>query len=121
MTIPVDIDADLLATAFNDWGVSATYKRTGTPTFTIATGVVTSTPTQIAVTVVERPVTLKHTNRQGTKVEVTDKSYLVRRSQLGADPADNDLLVIGSTTYRVIEYEKSGTGALVKVFVRLSA
>lgn len=130
MSLGIDIDADLQATVFSDWGESATYKALASRAFTPADGTSTPTYTSVAVTVVPRPVKVRELDRLrteggqilGTVIESKDRAFLVRAAELTAGSVtvvgDGDVITYGGADWRVLASELRGAGAMYFIVVR---
>ena len=117
----IDVGADVDATLLADWGVTATYRRKASQTFTPGTGAVARTFTNYPTTAVARPLTMEQIARAEVALEVKDRRILLPSDDLAGiagTPGDEDRVVIGSDTYQVLAWDLLGSGALYRIYGR---
>ena len=117
----IDVGADVEATLLEDWGVTATYKRKASQTFTPGTGVVGRTFTDYPTTAVARPLTMEQIARAEVPLEVKDRRIILPSADLAgmaATPGVEDRVVIGSDTYQVLAWDLIGSGGVYRIYGR---
>jgi hypothetical protein len=129
MSSQIDFDADLENTIFDDFETAGTWKQRTAASFAPASGTATPTWNEVSVNVVKRPLKVSQIERSRSKggnlqvlnFEASDVTFLIRADELGIEPGDEDVLVVGSVTYTVVDWELIDRDALYRVVMRPQA